>query len=441
MTVTPLTLFAFFFNPQGDHRMAWRHPHAPGHEVFGLDYYRGLAEAAEAASIDAIFIADHLGVWDTGPSGIPHYANPRLEPLSLVAALSAVTKHIGLLVTASTSYNEPYNLARTFATTDHLSRGRVGWNVVTSALEEEARNFGLDTAKAHADRYARADEFVRVVKALWDSWEDDAVVMDKAAGRFADPAKVHYLDHAGAHFRVKGPLNVPRPPQGHPVIVQAGSSEPGRELAAAQADVHFIIARTIEEGVRYRADMNARLARHGRTPGSMKLIPGVLPIVAASHAEAEDRQAALEALMLDPVAIDLLSSWAGVDLSTFPPDGPIPALPDLASHEGWKTWLKIVRDEANAALTVRQLARKIANTGAVPLLAGTATAIADQFEAWVTAGAADGFNLMFPLLPEDWMNFMREVVPELKRRGLMREGYGAGTLRERMGLGRVEGDG
>lgn len=429
-----MILFAFFFNPQGDHRMAWRHPAAPGPEVFGLDYYRDLVGAAEAAKIDAVFMADHLGVWDTYPSGIAHYANPRLEPLALTSALAALTTDIGFLVTASTSYTEPYNLARTFATLDHLSRGRIGWNVVTSALAEEARNFGLDTVKAHASRYARAGEFLDVTKALWDSWEDGAVVIDKATGIFADTSKVHYIDHAGPHFRVKGPLNVPHSPQGRPVIVQAGSSEAGRDLAAAHADVHFIVAREIEEAVRYRADMNERLARNGRAPESLKLIPGVLPIVAGSVQEAADRQGQLADLMLDRVGIDLLSTWAGVDLSLFPPDGPVPDLPDPGGFEGWKTWLTLVRAEANQGLTIRELARKIANTGAVPLLAGTAKSIADELEAWVAAGAADGFNLMFPLLPDDWMAFMRDVVPELQRRGLAQRDYGPGTLRERWGL-------
>ena len=414
--------------------MAWRHPAAAGAEVFGLDYYKRLVGAAEAAKIDAIFIADHLGIWDTYPSGLTHYANARLEPLSLVGALSAITTDIGFLVTASTSYTEPYNLARTFASLDHLSRGRIGWNVVTSALDEEARNFGLDTVKAHATRYARADEFLQVTNALWDSWEDGALVIDRATGIFADTSKVHYLDHAGPHFTVKGPLNLPHSPQGRPVIVQAGSSEAGRDLAAAHADVHFIVARKMEDAVRYRADMNARLARHGRTPDSLKLIPGVLPLVAASAAEAADRQAQLVSLMPDAVSIDLLSTWAGIDLSQFPPDGPVPDLPDPGGFEGWKTWLSLVHAEANQGLTIRDLARKIANTGAVPLLAGTAAEIADQMEAWITAGAADGFNLMFPLLPDDWMAFMREVVPELQRRGLMQSDYKPGTMRERLGL-------
>ena len=336
-----MILAAFFYNPQGDHRMSWRHPGAPGQEIFDLAYYRRLVDEAERAKIDAVFIADHLGIWDTTPAGVAHYANPRLEPITLVAALAAVTTGIGLVVTASTSYSEPYNIARMFASLDHLSHGRIGWNVVTSALAEEARNFGLDGNIAHARRYERAGEFLDVTKALWDSWEDDAVLIDKSAGLFADPAKIHYLDHQGAHFRVKGPLNVSRSPQGYPLIVQAGSSEAGRELAARHADIQFAAIRSTAHGLAYRADMNERLARHARAPDSFRLMAGILPIVASSSDEALEKQAAMEALMLDRVSVDLLSSWAGTDLSQFPLDGPIPDLPDLETYDGWRTWLKI----------------------------------------------------------------------------------------------------
>lgn len=431
-----MILAAFFFNPQGDHRVSWRHPRAPGHEFMDFEFYRGLVEAAEAAKLDTIFIADHLGIWNGLGSGVAHYANPRLEPLSLVSALSAVTRHIGFMVTASTSYTEPFNTARTFASMDHISRGRVAWNVVTSALEEEAMNYGRDANIDHALRYDRAAEFLDVAKALWDSWEDDAVVLDKASGLFADPAKVHFLHHKGKHFRVRGPLNVTRPPQGYPVIVQAGSSEAGKNLAAQHAEVHFAVIRNEADGIAYRADMDVRLARFGRRPESFKQLPGILPIVGETTAEAQEKQQYLESLMLDEVAVDLLSTWAGVDLSAYPLDGPVPDLPEEANYNGWRTWLALVRDKSNEGLTIRQLARKIAATGSVPLVAGTAKQVADQLEAWFVSGAADGFNLMFPLLPDDWMNFMRSVVPELQRRGLFRTEYEPGTLRDRLGLAR-----
>ena len=431
-----MILAAFFFNPQGDHRASWRHPRAPGQEFMDFDYYRRLVGAAEAAKIDTIFIADHLGIWNGLGSGVAHYANPRLEPLSLVTALSAVTQDIGFMVTASTSYTEPFNTARIFASMDHISGGRVAWNVVTSALEEEAMNYGRDANLDHAVRYERAAEFLDVAKALWDSWEDDAVALDKASGLFAHPEKVHFLHHVGKHFRVRGPLNVTRPPQGHPVIVQAGSSEAGKNLAAQHAEVHFAVLRNQADGIAYRADMDARLARFGRTPASFKQIPGILPIVAETASEAEEKQHYLESLMIDELAVDLLSTWAGVDLSAYPLDGPIPDLPEEANYNGWRTWLALVRDKSNEGLSIRQLARKISATGSVPLIAGTPSQVADQLEAWFVSGAADGFNLMFPLLPDDWMNFMRTVVPELQRRGLFRTEYEGRTLRDRLGLTR-----
>jgi FMN-dependent oxidoreductase (nitrilotriacetate monooxygenase family) len=431
-----LILSAFFFNPQGDHRMSWRHPRAPGREVFGLDYYRGLAEAAERAKLDTLFIADHVAIWDSVESGVAHYANARLEPLTLLSALSAVTRNIGLIATASSSYSEPYNLARTFASLDHLSEGRAAWNVVTSAMDEEALNFGRDGNIEHAHRYDRAAEYLDAVTALWDSWEDEAVLIDRESGYFADPEKVHRIDHAGPHFKVRGPLNVPRPPQGHPLIVQAGSSEAGKDLAAAYADVHFAIIRSIDEGLRYRADINARLAKHGRAPESFKILPGILPIVAGSADEAKERQAFLETLLPERVGIDLLSSWAGIDLSAYPPDGPLPDLPEEGTFNGGRTSLNRVRGLANQNLSIRQIARKLANSGSMPTVAGTATEVADQLEEWFVAGAVDGYNLMFPLLPEDWVNFTETVVPELQRRGLFRTEYEAGTLRDRLGLQR-----
>ncbi|WP_131195520.1 LLM class flavin-dependent oxidoreductase [Lichenihabitans psoromatis] len=433
-----MILSAFFFNPQGDHRMSWRHPRAPNGEVFDFDYYRGLAETAERAKLDTLFVADHVAIWDSLPSGLAHYANARLEPLTLLSALAAVTRHIGLIGTASSSYSEPYNLARTFASLDHISKGRAGWNVVTSAMDEEALNFGRDRTIEHANRYDRAAEYLDVVTALWDSWEDGAVLIDKQSGFFADPARVHRIDHAGPHFRVRGPLNVPRPPQGHPVIFQAGSSEAGKDLAARYADVHFAVTRSIEEGQSYRTEFDQRLAKFGRTPESFKILPGILPIVAASASEAEERQAYLETLMPDAVGIDLLSSWAGIDLSAYPPEGPLPPLPEEATFDGGRTALNRVKALAIQNRSIREIARTIANSGSIPTVAGTPRQVADHLEAWFLAGAADGYNLMFPLLPEDWVNFAEQVVPDLQRRGLFRQDYEPGTLRDRLALPRPE---
>jgi FMN-dependent oxidoreductase (nitrilotriacetate monooxygenase family) len=436
MQPSQMILSAFFFNPQGDHRMSWRHPRAPGREIFGLDYYRQLAQAAEAACMDAIFVADHVAMWDTYESNVAHYANARLEPITLLSALAAVTNHIGLIATASASYSEPYNLARAFASLDHISKGRVGWNVVTSGMNEEAMNFGRDANIEHALRYERAVEFLDTAKALWDSLEDDSLLLDKQSGFFADPKLVHRINHAAKHFKVRGPLNVPRPPQGHPVIVQAGSSADGKNLAAAHADLNFALVRTIEEGQRYRKDFDERLRRNNRNPGDLKVLPGILPIVTKSRADADEERNFLETLVPERVGIDLVSSWCGIDLSAYPIDGPLPPLPDESTYDGQRTNLERLKAFAKEKLTIREIARRISNAGTGPVMAGTPTDIADQMEAWYKAGAADGFNLMFPLLPDDWTNFSKQVVPELQRRGLTRTEYRSGTLRDRLGLPR-----
>jgi FMN-dependent oxidoreductase (nitrilotriacetate monooxygenase family) len=431
-----MILSGFFFNPQGDHRMSWRHPAAPGRDIFGLQYFRELADAAERAKLDAIFLADHVAIWDSYESNVAHYANARLEPLTLLSALAAVTKDIGLIATASASYTEPYNLARTFASLDYISNGRAAWNVVTSGMNEEAMNFGRDGNIEHAFRYERAAEFLETAKALWDSIEDEALLFDKQSGFFANPALVHRIDHQGKHFKVRGPLNVPRPPQGYPVIVQAGSSGDGKDLAARHAEINFSLARSIEEGKKNRAEFDDRLAQYGRTPDSLKILPGILPIVAASLSEAEEKRDFLESLTPPRLAIDLVSSWVGMDLSGYPVDGPVPELPDESTFDGQRTNLVRVKTMAAQGMTIRQIASQVAKAGTAPMMSGTPKQIADEMEAWFSEGAADGFNLMFPVLPEDWTNFCRDVVPELQRRGLVQTEYKPGTLRDKLGLKR-----
>lgn len=429
-----MILSAFFFNPQGDHRISWRHPKAPSREVYDLPYFQSLAATAEAAKLDALFVADHVGMWDTYESNIAHYANPRLEPMTLLSALAAVTSKIGLLATASASYSEPYNLARMFASLDHLSHGRAGWNVVTSSMPEEAMNFGLDGNIDHGNRYERAAEYLDIVKALWDSIEDDAILLDRESGMFADPKRIHRINHAGKYFKVRGPLNVPRPPQGYPVIVQAGSSDDGKNLAVRHVDVHFAVMRSIEEGQRYRADFDARLAAAGRQPQDLKILPGIHPVVAASRAEAKEKEHFLQSLVPERIGVDLVSSWCGFDVSNFPIDGPLPPLLDLETYDGQRSNLERMKAFAAQGLTIREIAHRLINAGAVPSFAGTPVDVADQLEAWFTSGAADGFNLMFPVLPGDLVDFATLVVPELQRRGLAQTDYNGATLRERLGL-------
>lgn len=416
--------------------MSWRDPRTPTREVFDLQYYIDLVRSAERGRLDALFVADHVGMWDTYESNIKHYANARLEPVTLLAALAAVTDRIGLIATASASYNEPYNLARFFASLDHISRGRIGWNVVTSAMKEEAMNFGRDGNIEHGARYERAAEFLTITKDLWDSVEDDALPIDKESGIFAYPSRVHRLEHSGKHFRVRGPLNVPRPPQGHPLIVQAGSSEDGKNLAAQHADVNFALVRNIKDGCKYRRDFDARLRKFGRDPRDLKILPGILPIVAQSRAEAEEKRDFLETLVPERVGIDLVSSWCGIDLSGYLIDGPLPPLPDASSYNGQRTNLDRLKAFADEGLTIREIARRLSNAGTAPVMAGTAKDIADEMEAWYEAGAADGFNLMFPILPNDLTAFAENVSPELRRRGLTRHEYMPGTLRDQLGLRR-----
>jgi len=437
MSSKHMILNLFFYNPQGDYRFSWRHPDAPQAEIFTLKYYTQLAKQAEEANFDAIFIADHMAVWDSVPSGISHYANTRLEPITLLSALAAVTDHIGLMGTASTSYNEPYNVARYFASLDFLSNGRASWNVVTSWQEEEAANFGLATVPQHAKRYQRAEEFVDVVTKLWDSWEDEAILYDKKSGLFADTQQVHALHHQGEFFKVRGPLNVPRPPQGHPLIVQAGSSESGKDLAAARADMHFVYIRSIEDGLAYRQEINQRLVRNGRDPQHFKIVAGVLPIVVDSEEEITQRQQLNQTLMHDQLAIDQVSSYLGADLSQYPWDKPLQSFPDEASFDGIRTKLKMLK-KYDSSLTLLELGKLLLQSSDSLLVIGNAEHVAQTLIDLHQSGAVDGFNLQFPLLPGDFNKFTQQVIPLLKQKGAIASEYAPGTLRERFGIPRPD---
>lgn len=433
MSKQPMILNLFFFNPQGDYRFSWRHPKAPEKEVYSFKFYADLAKKAEAATLDSIFIADHVAIWDIATSALEHYANPRLEPITLLSALSAVTENIGLMATASTSYNEPYNIARAFASLDFLSNGRASWNIVTSWQEEESANFGLDNVLQHKVRYQRAGEFIDVVTRLWDSWEDEAILYNKQTGYFADKDKVHRLNHQGEFFKVRGPLNVPRPPQGHPILVQAGSSEAGKQLAAEHADMHFAFLRSIEEGIAYREEMNQRIAQFGRSPEHFKIIAGILPVVIDSEEEKIERQKLNESLINDQLAIDLLSQYLHLDLSIYPKDQPLPPLPEEQSSDSIRTTLKFIRSFGES-LTILELGRLMLQSTECWLVMGNAEYVATKMIEIYESGAADGFNLMFPLLPVDFDRFVNEVVPILKDKGAMRLDYESGTLREKLGF-------
>lgn len=429
-------LGAFFFGV-GHHLAAWRHPDVDAKAAVTPATLKEWARLAEAAKFDAIFFADNVGL-NGGPADIvTRNALPYpLDPLMLQAALAGVTERIGLVATVSTTYLPPYHLARKFATLDHLSGGRAGWNLVTSGSDFEARNFGLTEQIAHAQRYAKAHEYMHVVKGLWDSWEDDAFVHDKEANRFFDTHKLHRLAYDGDHYRVHGALQAPRPPQGYPVLVQAGSSKDGQDLAAASAEVVFTAQQTVEDARAFYASLKGRLGTFGRSTNALKVLPGISPFVGRTEQEAQEKFEQLQSL-IDPVlGVGLLSNFLGnVDLSRYPIDGPFPQ--GLPVTEGWKSRQELFEKLAQRGnLTIRQLYEKVATGRGHWTLVGTASQIADQLEHWFTTGAADGFNILSPTLPHGLKDFAELVIPELQRRGLFRTEYTGRTLREHLGLPR-----
>ena len=429
-----LSLGAFLM-ATGHHVAAWRHPDVPADGGLDFRLYKRLAQIAEAAKFDAVFVADSVAA-PTAEIASRMARSDHFEPLTLLSALAAVTERIGLVATVTTSYNEPYHVARKFASLDHLSGGRSGWNLVTSDAAAEALNFNRQEHFGHAERYARAREFHDVVTGLWDSSEDDAFTRDKASGQYYDPAKLHVLNHEGEHFRVQGPLNVARSPQGRPVIVQAGSSETGRELAAQTAEVVFTAQTSLAAARDFYSDLKGRLGTFGRTPDELKIMPGVFVVVGQSQSEAQEKFEAFQELVEPQVGVALLSRMLGnFDLSAYPLDGPLPELPLTDSGQRSRQLL-LTELAGRENLTLAQLGRRIAGGRGHYSLIGTPTQIADELQAWFEGGAADGFNVLVPHLPgglEDVANF---VVPELQRRGLFRRDYSGSTLRDHLGLKR-----
>ncbi|ANJ74892.1 LLM class flavin-dependent oxidoreductase [Ralstonia insidiosa] len=433
-----LRLGAFLY-PGGHHIAAWRHPDTQANAGIDFRHYVTLARAAEAAKFDLIFLADGVGTRGDDVaflSRTAHSYQAQFEPITLLSALAAVTERIGLVGTASTSFNEPYHVARKFASLDHISGGRAGWNLVTSSSEYEALNFNRDHHFAHAERYQRAEEFADVVTGLWDSWDDDAFLYDKAGGQFYDPSRRHVLGHKGAHFSVRGPLNVARTPQGHPVVVQAGSSEPGKELAARSGEVVFTAQQTLADAVAFYADLKGRLARYGRSPDDLKIMPGVFPVVGRSESEAREKFEALQSLIDPVVGLALVSGLTGVNLSGYPLDGPIP---ELQATNGSKSRQALMLDLARREqLTIRQLYQRVAGARGHWQVIGTPEQIADALEERFLAHGADGYNVMAPILPGGLTDFIELVLPELRRRNLFRSEYAGTTLREHLGLRRPE---
>ncbi|HWK95484.1 MAG TPA: LLM class flavin-dependent oxidoreductase [Pseudolabrys sp.] len=426
-----------FLYPNGHHIAAWRDPGVPPHAATSYEYYRHLATLAEQARLDFIFIADGYGVETGDLQVLRRIANrfiAQLEPTVLLAKLAGATRHIGLVATASTSYNEPYHIARRFASLDHLSDGRAGWNIVTSFADAEGRNFGLDAHLDHAARYRRAEEFVDVVKGLWDSWASDAFLYDKEAALVFDPAKLHVLRHRGEHFRVEGPLNIPRTPQGRPVLVQAGSSADGVAFGARHTDVAFTAQSNLDEARAFRRAFHDQVVSVGRDPAHVPVVMGVLPVIGRTREEARAKLDRINARIHPDVLLREAGRALGnIDLSGYPIEGPVPEI--VYETNGTKSRLALMLSIARRdGLTLRQLGTLFAGVRGHLQVIGTATDVADQLQHWFEAGAADGFSLMPATLPGGFEDFVAEVVPELQRRGLLRREYSGGRLRDHLGL-------
>lgn len=427
-----LHLNAFLRNI-GQHEAAWRLPETDLSGITDIAHYIELARIAERGKLDAVFFADHPVLKDQTEFR-PFDA---LDPITLVAALAGATTNVGLIATASTTYNDPYGLARRFATLDHVSRGRAGWNVVTTANASAAANFGVPNHPDPTARYQRADEFLQVALKLWDSWDDDAIVGDKVAPRFVDPAKIHAINHSGAHFDVAGPLEVPRSPQGHPVLFQAGSSEPGKDLAARYAEAIFTAQPTLEEARDFYRDVKARIRRHGRNSDQVHVLPGLSTIIGGTEAEARERQRELEELTVPDYGLEQLGAIVGFAVTKDDLDRKL----SFPSEDPGDTFIKsrlalVKRLVETENLTVRELLLRLSSGRGHRLFAGTPEQVADTIEEWFTTGAADGFNLIPPALPSSLTDFVDHVIPELQRRKIFREEYSGSTLRDHLGLDR-----
>lgn len=435
MSTRKLRLGAFVM-ATGHHIAGWRHPGAQADSGTNIDHYIEVAKLAERGLFDQLFVADGPAVPIT-PDAESFSRQGRIshfEPVTLWAALSQVTQHIGFVATASTTYEDPYTLARKFASLDHISKGRAAWNLVTTASKEAAGNFGLPEHPDADTRYRRANEFVEVVKGLWNSFEDDAFLRDKASGIYFDPAKVHQLNHEGEFFNVRGPLNIERSPQGHPVIVQAGQSEDGRELAAKTAEVIFTAWNTLEEGQAFYRDVKSRLSKYGRTPDELLILPGISPVIGKTQAEAEAKWAALQDL-IDPSVgkATLAYLWSKEELDSWDLDAPPPYFPDIPKHINSRQHL-VIDLAKREGFTLRQLYKYLAGARGHRVVVGTPETIADEIQLWFEQGAADGFNVMPPVLPESLVDFIDLVVPILQARGLFRTAYEGTRLRENLGL-------
>lgn len=425
-----------FMRPVSLHTGAWRYPGAWPDANFNFAHLKRLAQTLERAKFDAFFMADHLAVLNMPTDSLKRsHTVTSFDPLTLLPALAAVTEKIGLVATASTTFDQPYHVARKFASLDHISGGRAGWNLVTTSNPDAALNFGLDDHMEHGERYRRAREFFDVVTGLWDSFADDAFVRDVESGIYFDPEKMHVLNHKGEYLSVRGPLNIARPIQGWPVIVQAGASDAGRQIAAETAEAVFTAQSTLANGKAFYADVKGRATKAGRNPDHIKILPAAMVLVGDSVRDAQDRRAKLDSLVHYDSGLASLSIALGHDASKFDPDGPLPDIPETnASKTARQNVLDLARD---TGMTVRQLAQRLGGYSGLAFV-GTPQTIADEMQEWLDQRGSDGFTVNFPYLPGGLDDFCEKVVPELQRRGLFRTEYQGNTLRDHLGLPRPE---
>ena len=428
--------FGMFFKNTGHHIAAWLHPESQPDAGINIQHYVDCAKKSENAGFDFIFFADSVNVRAAPPDILSRTSQytAYFEPITLLSALSMATERIGLTATATTSYSEPYNIARMFASLDHLSGGRAGWNVVTSG-DAAAPNFARGEHPEHDERYTRAHEFVDVVRGLWDSWDDDAFEYDRATGRFFDPEKMRTLNHDGKYFKSKGPLNVPRSPQGYPVIYQAGSSNAGRELSAAYGEGVFSASLTIERSAEHYADVKKRMTRYGRHPDHMRVLPGCTVFCGRTEAEAIEKEEYLASLIHPDVGIQYIATLLGMDLSDCSPDDP---LPDRQNRKSSQSTLANVLDMAEREkMNIGQIYRRLAGSHGKLTMCGSPSQVADQMQEWYDSYACDGFILQPCYMPGDLDDLIELLVPELLERGMMRDGYEGTTLRDHLGLPRT----
>ncbi|MEC1611751.1 LLM class flavin-dependent oxidoreductase [Bacillus mojavensis] len=420
-----------FLAGTGHHVASWRHPDAPADASMNLDYFKELARTAERGKLDMLFLADSLSIDSKSHPNVL----TRFEPFTLLSTLAQVTSRIGLTATASTTYSEPFHIARQFASLDHLSNGRAGWNVVTSSIESTALNFSGEKHLEHHLRYQRAEEFVEVVKGLWDSWEEDAFIRNKETGEFFHKEKMHELNHKGDYFSVRGPLNVSRTPQGQPVIIQAGSSGDGKALAAKTAEVIFTAQNHLESAQEFYQSIKKQAAEFGRDPEKIAIMPGIFPVIADTEEEARAKYQELQDLIIPSVGLQILQNYlGGIDLSAYPLDGPLPKL-DADASNAVKSRFKLIQEMAERDnMTIRELYKYVAGSRGHHIFVGSPEQLADKMQEWVDHKACDGFNIMPPLLPEGIELFVDKVVPILQERGVFRKEYEGTTLREHFGL-------